>query len=58
MPHLESKDKGNSSLAANQRSCPGVWSDALRGPRDIGEKLDCLKPNLQKMQWSIHRKDA
>jgi hypothetical protein len=35
MPYLESKDKGESSMAANQRSCPGVWSDALRDPRDM-----------------------
>ena len=28
------------------------------GTRVIWRKLDCLNPNLQKMQWSIHRKDA
>jgi hypothetical protein len=22
-------------MAVNQRSCPGVWSDALRDPRDM-----------------------
>jgi hypothetical protein len=42
MPNLASKDKGNSSLAANQRPCPGVWSAALGDPRDMvkAELLD------------------
>ena len=44
-------------MAANQWSCPGVWSDALGDPRDMA-KADCLNPNLQKMQCSIRRKDA
>ena len=35
MPNPESKDKRDSSLAANQRSCPGVWNDALGDPRDM-----------------------
>ena len=35
MPNPESKDKRDSSLAANQRSCPGVWDDALGDPRDM-----------------------
>ena len=26
--------------------------------RATWQKLDCLNPNLQKMQWSIRRKDA
>ena len=28
------------------------------GTRATWRKLDCLNPNLQKMQWSIRRKDA
>ena len=28
------------------------------GTRATWRKLNCLNPNLQKMQWSIHRKDA
>jgi hypothetical protein len=35
MPNPESKDKRDRSLAANQRSCPGVWNDALGDPRDM-----------------------
>ena len=35
MPNPESKDKRDSSLAENQRSCPDVWGDALGGPRDM-----------------------
>jgi hypothetical protein len=27
------KGEGNHSMAANQWSCPGVWSDALGDPR-------------------------
>ena len=44
-------------MAANQWSCPGVWSDVLGDPRDTA-KAKLPNPNLQKMQWSIHRKDA
>jgi len=29
-------------MAENQRSCPGVWSEALRDPRDMVNWLDCL----------------
>ncbi len=35
MPNLASRDKGDSSLAENQRPCPGVWSAALGDPRDM-----------------------
>jgi hypothetical protein len=35
LPYLESKDKGDSSLAGNQRSCPGVWGGVLGDPRDM-----------------------
>jgi hypothetical protein len=37
MPYLDSKDEGNGSMAGNQRSCPGVRSDALRDPRDMAK---------------------
>jgi hypothetical protein len=30
----------------------------LWGTRVTRRKLDCLKPNLQKMEVRIHRKDA
>jgi hypothetical protein len=36
-------------MPANQRSCPGEWGEAL-GTRVIWRKLNCLKPNLQKVQ--------
>jgi hypothetical protein len=35
MPNPASKDKRDSSLAENQRPCPGVWSAALGDPRDM-----------------------
>jgi hypothetical protein len=37
MPYLAPKGQGNSSMAANQWSCPGVWSDALGDPRDMAK---------------------
>src|SRR4030095_11993937 len=46
------------SMAAKQRSCPGVGSEALRDPCVIWRKLDCLKPSLQKMQLNLRRNDA
>jgi hypothetical protein len=35
MPNPELKDKRDSSLAENRRSCPDVWGDALGDPRDM-----------------------
>ena len=35
MPNPASKDKRDSSLAENQRSCPGVRNDVLGDPRDM-----------------------
>jgi hypothetical protein len=35
MSYLDPKGEGNRSMAANQRSRPGVWSDVLRDPRDM-----------------------
>ena len=35
MPNPASKDKRDSSLAENQRPCPGVWDGALGDPRDM-----------------------
>ena len=37
MPYLAPKGQGNSSMAANQWSCRGVWSDALGDPRDMAK---------------------
>ena len=37
MADLESKDEGNSSLPEKQRSCPGVWGEVLRDPRDMAK---------------------
>ena len=37
MPYLAPKGQGNSSMAANQQSCPGVWSDVLGDPRDMAK---------------------
>jgi len=37
MPNLDPKGEGGSSMAANQRSCPGVWNDALRDPCDMAK---------------------
>ncbi len=58
MPYLDPKGEGDSSMVGNQRSCPGVWSEALGDPRDMVIKLDCLMPSLQKMQLNVRRKDA
>jgi len=35
-----------------------VYGAMRWGTRATWWKLDCLNPNLQKMQWSIHRKDT
>jgi hypothetical protein len=44
MPNLAPKGQGNNSMAENQCSCPGVWSEALADPRDTvkAELLDTL----------------
>jgi len=34
MPNLAPKGQGDNSMAENQCSCPGVWSEALGDPRD------------------------
>ena len=57
MAYLDPKGKGDKSMPENRRSCPGVWGGAA-GARVIWRKLDCLKPNLQKMEVHIRRKDA
>ena len=43
MPYLAPKGQGDSSMAGNQRSCPGVWNDALGDPRDTA-KAGLLTP--------------
>jgi hypothetical protein len=35
MAYLDPKGEGNSSMPGKQRSCSGVWNEALRGPRDM-----------------------
>jgi hypothetical protein len=35
MAYLNSKERGDRSLPENQRSCPGVWDEALGDPRDM-----------------------
>jgi hypothetical protein len=37
MAYLEPKGEGNNSMPGKQRSCPGVRSEALRDPRDMGK---------------------
>jgi hypothetical protein len=37
MAYLDLKGEGDSSMPANQRSCPGVWGDALGDPRDTAK---------------------
>jgi hypothetical protein len=37
MAYLEPKGEGNNSMPGKQRSCPGVRSEVLRDPRDMGK---------------------
>ena len=57
MAYLDPKGKGDETVPENRRSCPGVWGRCC-GESVIWRKLDCLKPNLQKMEVHIRRKDA
>ena len=55
MAYLDSKGKGDISMPENQRSWSGA--DAMRWEaRVTWRKLDCLNPNLRKMQRNVHRK--
>jgi hypothetical protein len=57
MANLEPKGEGDKSMPDNQRLRPGVG--AVRwGTRAIWRKLDCLNPNLQKVQLPTHRKTS
>jgi len=59
MAYPQSKGRsGDKSMPGNQRPGPGVWDGALGGTRVIWRKLDCLNPNLQKMEVHIRRKDT
>jgi len=37
MAYLDPKGEGNNSMPEKQRSCSGVWNDALRGPCDMAK---------------------
>jgi hypothetical protein len=37
MAYLDLKGEGDKSMPEKQRSCSGVGSDALRGPRDMAK---------------------
>jgi len=37
MAYLDSKDERDNSMLGKQRSCSGVWSEALRDPRDMAK---------------------
>ena len=37
MADLDPKGEGDNSMPGNQRSCPGVWSDASGDPRDMAK---------------------
>jgi hypothetical protein len=51
--------KGEGTAACQESSGRAQASEAVRcGTRVIWRKLDCLNPNLQKMQSTVRRKDA
>jgi hypothetical protein len=37
MAYLDLKGEGDKSMLGKQRPCPGVWSGALRDPRDMAK---------------------
>ncbi|MEX6430986.1 hypothetical protein AB6A68_14310, partial [Ferrimicrobium acidiphilum] len=37
MAYLDSKDEGDNSMPLNRLSCPGVWGEGPRGPRDMAK---------------------
>ena len=37
MAYLDPKGEGDNSMPGKQRPCPGVWSGALRDPRDMAK---------------------
>ena len=50
MAYLDPKGKGKSSMPGNRRSSGQASEVGRCGTRVIWRKLDCLNPNLQKMQ--------
>jgi len=55
MADLDPKGEGDRSLPGKRRPCSGAETGRC-GTRVIRRKLDCLKPNLQRMQDPIRRK--
>jgi hypothetical protein len=55
MAYLDPKGEGDSSMPANQQSCPGVGTGCWE-TRVIWRNLDWLNPNLQKVQSPTRRK--
>jgi hypothetical protein len=55
MADLDPKGEGDRSLPGKRRPCSGAETGRC-GTRVIWRKLDCLKPNLQRMQDPIRRK--
>lgn len=49
---------GDSSMPVNRWAVPRRQGAVRRGTRVIGRKLDCLNPNLQKVQIPARRNDA
>src|SRR5258708_807355 len=45
-------------MSGNRRPGPGIRDGASGDPRDRAKLLDCLKPNLQKVQMPARRKDT
>src|SRR5215813_11987323 len=52
---LDPKGEGDRSLPGERRRCSTAETER-RGTRVIWRKLDCLKPNLQRLQDPIRRK--
>jgi hypothetical protein len=57
MAYRMPKGLWDKSMPGNQRSGPASGT-VLWGTRVTWRKLDCLNPNLQKMEVHIRRKDV
>ena len=57
MAYPDPKGERNNRMSEKRRSCQ-VSGVRRRGTRVIWRRLDCLKPNLQRMKRRIRRKDA
>jgi hypothetical protein len=55
MANRDLKEKRDNRMPAKRRSCSSAEA-TRRGTRVIWQKLDCLKPNLQKTQIDVRRK--